>query len=134
MFYAQSTGAVISGRYTSHIVYLTLNNVHVPKWVHIQPRNQNQKQNKKAAKQMHQSTYHKKGMFQPTKQTDSGPSFRKSNGSAVPEILSNKHPATKPSSIVCLALFVVNFVFMFKTPDSERRHKHSSTSQSQAPR
>ena len=27
MFYAQSTDAVISGRYTSHIVYLIFNNV-----------------------------------------------------------------------------------------------------------
>ena len=36
MFYAQSTGAVISGRYTSHIVYLIFNNVYVLKWVYIQ--------------------------------------------------------------------------------------------------
>ena len=36
VFYAQSTGAVISGRYTSHIVYLIFNNVYVLKWVYIQ--------------------------------------------------------------------------------------------------
>ena len=29
VFYAQSSGAVISGRYTSHIVYLIFNNVYV---------------------------------------------------------------------------------------------------------
>ena len=31
VFYAQSTGAVISGRYISHIVYLIFNNVYVLK-------------------------------------------------------------------------------------------------------
>ena len=36
VFYAQSTSAVISGRYTSHIVYLIFNNVYVLKWVYIQ--------------------------------------------------------------------------------------------------
>ena len=36
VFYAQSTGAVISGRYTSDIVYLIFNNVYVLKWVYIQ--------------------------------------------------------------------------------------------------
>ena len=35
MFYAQSTGAVISGRDTSHIVYLIFNIVYVLKWVYI---------------------------------------------------------------------------------------------------
>ena len=36
VFYARSTGAVISGRYTSHIVYLIFNNVYILKWVYIQ--------------------------------------------------------------------------------------------------
>ena len=36
VFYAQSTGAVISGWYTSHILYLIFNNVYVLKWVYIQ--------------------------------------------------------------------------------------------------
>ena len=36
VFYAQSTGVVISGRYTSHIVYLIFNNVYVLKWVDVQ--------------------------------------------------------------------------------------------------
>ena len=36
VFYAQSTGTVISGRYTSHIVYLIFNNVYVLNWVYMQ--------------------------------------------------------------------------------------------------
>ena len=36
VFYAQSAGAVISGRYISHIVYLIFNNVYVLKWVYRQ--------------------------------------------------------------------------------------------------
>ena len=36
VFYAQSTSAVISGWYTSHIEYLIVNNVYVLKLVYIQ--------------------------------------------------------------------------------------------------
>ena len=38
VFYAQSTGTgtVISGRYTSEIIYLIFNKVYVLKWVYIQ--------------------------------------------------------------------------------------------------
>ena len=36
VFYAQSTGAVISGRYTSYLIYLIFNNVYVLKSVYIQ--------------------------------------------------------------------------------------------------
>ena len=36
VFYAQSTGTVISGRYTSHIEYLIFNNMYVLKWAYIQ--------------------------------------------------------------------------------------------------
>ena len=36
VFYAQSTGTVISGRYTSDIIYLIFNSVYVLKWVYIQ--------------------------------------------------------------------------------------------------
>ena len=36
VFYAKSTSTVISGRYTSHIIYLIFNNVYVLKWVYIQ--------------------------------------------------------------------------------------------------
>ena len=33
VFYAQSTGVVVSGRYTSDTIYLIFNNVSVLKWV-----------------------------------------------------------------------------------------------------
>ena len=36
VLYAQSTGAVISGRYTSHVIYLIFINVYVLKSVYIQ--------------------------------------------------------------------------------------------------